>query len=207
MAHLEWSDALSLDLPLMDDTHREFVDLLASVQRSPDDQLPHAWQKLIDHTDEHFGQEDRWMLATRFAAANCHSMQHKVVLQVMREGDAHDRLRGWDVALHAWADAGADVVMGGHIHLPYVMEMSTALPHLGRRVWCVQAGTALSSRVRWEAPNSVNLLRQNGDHGRLHWQVERWDFIAASGAFELVKAQQMVLDRSGTRAAGAPSQG
>ena len=88
MFHLEWSDALSLDLPLMDDTHREFVDLLALAQGSPDDRLPAAWQCLIDHTDAHFGQEDRWMLATRFAASNCHSLQHKVVLQVMREGAA-----------------------------------------------------------------------------------------------------------------------
>lgn len=86
MACLEWSDALSLDLPLMDDTHREFVDLLALVQCSPDDRLLAAWQRLIDHTDAHFGQEDRWMLSTRFAASNCHSMQHQVVLQVMREG-------------------------------------------------------------------------------------------------------------------------
>ena len=29
MHTLQWSDALSLDLPLMDDTHREFVGLLA----------------------------------------------------------------------------------------------------------------------------------------------------------------------------------
>ncbi|MDP2033694.1 MAG: hemerythrin domain-containing protein [Polaromonas sp.] len=86
MAHLEWSDALSLDLPLMDDTHREFVDLLALVQGAPDAQLETAWLALIAHTDEHFGQEDRWMAATRFASSNCHSMQHKVVLQVMREG-------------------------------------------------------------------------------------------------------------------------
>ena len=88
MASLEWSDALSLDLPLMDDTHREFVDLLAIAQRSPDEGLAAAWLQLIDHTSEHFGQEDRWMLATRFAASNCHSMQHKVVLEVMREGAA-----------------------------------------------------------------------------------------------------------------------
>jgi hemerythrin-like metal-binding protein len=86
MAHLEWSDALSLDLPLMDDTHREFVDLLAIVQNATDAQLPAAWQQLIAHTDDHFGQEDRWMRATRFASSNCHSLQHKVVLQVMREG-------------------------------------------------------------------------------------------------------------------------
>lgn len=86
MAHLEWSDALSLDLPLMDDTHREFVDLLALVQHAVDGQLVAAWQDLITHTDAHFGQEDRWMAATRFASSNCHSTQHKVVLQVMREG-------------------------------------------------------------------------------------------------------------------------
>ncbi len=86
MASLEWSDALSLDLPLMDDTHREFVELLAIAQRSPDEALHASWQQLVDHTAEHFGQEDRWMLATRFSSINCHSMQHKVVLEVMREG-------------------------------------------------------------------------------------------------------------------------
>ena len=86
MACLEWSEALSLDLPIMDDTHREFVELLAIAQRSPDAGLPAAWQHLINHTADHFGQEDRWMLATRFSSVNCHTMQHKVVLEVMREG-------------------------------------------------------------------------------------------------------------------------
>lgn len=88
MAQLEWSDALSLDLPLMDDTHREFVDLLAAVERANDTQLLAQWCVLVDHTDQHFGQEDAWMLSTRFASGNCHSTQHKVVLQVMREGIA-----------------------------------------------------------------------------------------------------------------------
>lgn len=86
MALLEWSDALALDLPLMDETHHEFVELLATVEHAPDADLLPAWQALIDHTDGHFGQEDDWMCATRFASSNCHSMQHKVVLSVMREG-------------------------------------------------------------------------------------------------------------------------
>jgi hemerythrin-like metal-binding protein len=86
MAQLEWSDALDLNLPLMDETHREFVDLLAAVDRAQDAQLLSAWITLVDHTEHHFGQEDAWMASTRFAASNCHSMQHKVVLQVMREG-------------------------------------------------------------------------------------------------------------------------
>lgn len=86
MAQLEWSDALALDLDLMDDTHREFVDLLAVVDGADDAQLLGAWQALVEHTEQHFGQEDSWMVSTRFASGNCHSMQHRVVLQVMREG-------------------------------------------------------------------------------------------------------------------------
>lgn len=88
MAQLEWSDALALDLPLMDDTHREFVDLLAAVHGAGDAQLLPRWLALVEHTDHHFAQEDAWMVSTRFASSNCHSMQHRVVLQVMREGAA-----------------------------------------------------------------------------------------------------------------------
>lgn len=86
MAALEWSEGLALDLPLMDDTHREFVALLQAVEHAGDARLIAAWQRLLEHTEAHFGQEDRWMQATRFASGNCHSMQHRVVLQVMREG-------------------------------------------------------------------------------------------------------------------------
>ena len=86
MAQLEWSDALVLDLAEMDHTHREFVDLLALVQSAPDERIAQHWAELITHTEAHFGQEDRWMRDTGFSSSNCHSLQHKVVLQVMREG-------------------------------------------------------------------------------------------------------------------------
>jgi hemerythrin-like metal-binding protein len=86
MPTLEWSDALQLELPQMDDTHKEFVDLLTRVQGAADDALLSHWQVLVDHTVEHFGQEDRWMRETGYASGNCHAVQHQVVLQVMREG-------------------------------------------------------------------------------------------------------------------------
>lgn len=86
MPNLEWSDALALDLPAMDDTHREFVDLLALAETAPDDSLLAHWNTLVEHTDDHFGREDQWMQSTRFSASNCHSVQHQIVLQVMREG-------------------------------------------------------------------------------------------------------------------------
>jgi hemerythrin-like metal-binding protein len=83
---LEWSDSLAIGLPAMDQTHHEFVDLLATVQAASDDTLLAQWRALVDHTDDHFTREDRWMQDTRFAASNCHSVQHRVVLQVLREG-------------------------------------------------------------------------------------------------------------------------
>jgi len=100
---------------------------------------------------------------------------------VARPDDAPNLLRGHAAALPRWAAAGADLILGGHIHLPYVQ----AIHGLARPLWAVQAGTAVSSRVRKGVPNSVNLL---------HWdaaaawparcRIERWCFCAASQAFE-----------------------
>lgn len=97
MTELTWTAALELQLPAMDDTHREFVDLLALVAQADDTALLDAWATLIDHTDDHFGQEDRWMRETGFASVNCHTTQHGVVLGVMREGLAVGRKGRLDV--------------------------------------------------------------------------------------------------------------
>jgi len=86
MAALEWSAELALDLSAMDQTHQEFVGLWAQVDAAQDGQLLAAWAALVAHTEGHFGQEDQWMQSTGFAAGNCHSLQHRVVLQLMREG-------------------------------------------------------------------------------------------------------------------------
>lgn len=86
MPSLAWRDEFVLDVAVMDDTHREFVDLLAHVTNASDADLAAAWQALVEHTQEHFDREDQWMQATRFAASNCHSTQHSTILQIMREG-------------------------------------------------------------------------------------------------------------------------
>ena len=86
MPALSWSEGLALGLSFMDDTHKEFVDLLAQAEASGDAALPAAWDALVEHTADHFGREDAWMLATGFSQGNCHSVQHKVVLDVLRQG-------------------------------------------------------------------------------------------------------------------------
>ena len=86
MPTLQWSEALAMDLAFMDNTHREFVDLLGCVEEADDPSLLDQWRALVDHTQQHFDTEDRWMRDTQFASSNCHSVQHRVVLQVLREG-------------------------------------------------------------------------------------------------------------------------
>lgn len=86
MPALPWSEALELGLSFMDDTHKEFVELLARCESAADLTLPALWQELVAHTADHFGREDEWMRMTGFASGNCHGVQHKVVLQVLREG-------------------------------------------------------------------------------------------------------------------------
>lgn len=122
-------------------------------------------------------------------------------IHVMRAEDEHDRLKHWAPAVRAWSQAGADVVLGGHIHLPYVCALSAStagLAALSRTVWCVQAGTALSSRVRWEAPNSVNLLCFDRHARPPVCRVERWDFVSAlpggDGEFEQVLVTDLALE-------------
>ena len=132
--------------------------------------------------------------------ANATPAQLRVVVvhqpaAVARAEDAPNLLRGHAGALQRWAAAGADLVMGGHIHLPYVVDIVNAqglvdrmpVPGRTRPLWVVQAGTAVSSRVRKGVPNSVNLLRWGADSKPGSCGIEQWDFSAPEQAFVRVK--------------------
>lgn len=84
MAHLTWNADLELGVPRMDTTHREFVVLLAALADAPDASFATALDRMIEHTVEHFGQEDRWMEQSGFGPM-CHLMEHQKVLEVMRQ--------------------------------------------------------------------------------------------------------------------------
>ena len=142
-------------------------------------------------------------VAQLLAAATPQQLRVVVVHQpaaVPRAANQADLLRGHRAAVRAWAAAGADLVMGGHIHLPFTQEM----PGEHRRLWVVQAGTAVSSRIRPGAPNSVNIVRwggvPNGSSAQQQAQpqpqplqtagtaapechIERWDFVQHDQVF------------------------
>jgi 3',5'-cyclic AMP phosphodiesterase CpdA len=120
---------------------------------------------------------------------------------VPRPQDGHDRVRRHGQAVQRWAEAGADLVLGGHIHLPCLMALHEGQPGLRRPLWALQAGTGVSSRVRHEAGNSVNLIRWDdvadagaaGRAGRT-CRVERWDHRSEDDAFAPVDVQALVFD-------------
>lgn len=151
------------------------------------------------HIDGEISAQQRERVARRLAQASPAQLRVVVTHQpvdVPREQDAHDLVHGRERAVRAWTQAGADIVMGGHIHLPYVLPLSHRYPGMTRQAWCVQAGTALSSRVRPGAPNSVNLLRYAEAQEPLRCVVERWDHSAARACFEKVNATDLLFARA-----------
>jgi 3',5'-cyclic AMP phosphodiesterase CpdA len=81
-------------------------------------------------------------------------------------------------ALAEWAKAGADLCLGGHIHLPYCILAGPAT----RPVVIAQAGTAVSTRLRGGKPNSYNLIDFMTD-GLRRIHVEQRDFSAMQRRF------------------------
>ena len=138
-------------------------------------------------------------VAKLLSAASPTQLRVVVVHQPLAVTEVRDRvnlLRGHGDAVRAWAAAGADLLLGGHIHLPYTL----ALHGWARRLWVVQAGTAVSSRTRPGVPNSVNILRwgevldeqdqlsQGRQVPRCSCRIEQWDFARDAQAFVCQRA-------------------
>jgi 3',5'-cyclic AMP phosphodiesterase CpdA len=130
-------------------------------------------------------------VASRLRQATPDQLRVVVVHQpmaVIEPSDWRNLLRGHVQAAGAWAAAGAQLVLGGHIHLPYVRPLPAPG---GRPLWVVQAGTAVSHRIRGGIPNSVNLVRRDETAGTCI--VERWDYDAAREAFACHERQVLPL--------------
>ncbi len=105
--------------------------------------------------------------------------------------DEEHLLRGHEQAISQWADAGVDLILGGHIHRPFICGLHDELVDLRRHVWAVQAGTAVSSRIRHDSSNSINLIRHAFDGMPRHCVVERWDYDEGSDEFTMIESKSI----------------
>jgi 3',5'-cyclic AMP phosphodiesterase CpdA len=101
-------------------------------------------------------------------------------LDVVSSVDRNNLLRGHEPALKAWLAAGADMLLAGHIHLPHMRTLGTNNQTLPM---AVQAGTALSNRLRSNAPNSVNVIRHERSTRTLRGSVQRYEYHGGDDCF------------------------
>ncbi|HEX8225708.1 MAG TPA: metallophosphoesterase [Allosphingosinicella sp.] len=156
------------------------------------------------HADGEISAEQIERAAARFRAARPEQLRIAVVHQpmaVIDPADVENLLNGAASAARAWADAGCDLVLGGHIHLPYVVPLVARHAPMSREVWAVQAGTAVSSRVREGKPNSVNVIRHTAG---APCRIEQWDHDAARKAFVRIETTDLKPTRPGPTPSPAP---
>ncbi|MEZ5649856.1 MAG: hemerythrin domain-containing protein [Burkholderiaceae bacterium] len=104
---LTWTDAFELGYGPIDDTHREFVEVVAAMQRASDAELLARLDDFARHADDHFGAEDRWMRETEFPPRDCHMGEHAAVLESLRQ--VRERVAAGDVAVgRGFVDALVD---------------------------------------------------------------------------------------------------
>lgn len=147
------------------------------------------------HKDGEVSLEQIDRVSRRLRAATPEQVRVVVTHQpvfVLKGSEVHNRLHGYAQAISAWSAAGADIIMGGHIHLPYIAPLHDHSEAVARRCWVVQAGTAVSCRVRKRQANSVNIIKRTEQMGCI---VERWDYSVSDDKFVRVTTQELYLER------------
>ncbi len=112
--NFEWTDAFLLGFQPMDDTHREFVEVVNAMVKATDADFAACLDAFARHAEKHFEEERVWMEKTDFPAKDCHNDEHAAVLKSVRDvmavvaaGDVAEGRRLAD-ALIGWFPGHAD---------------------------------------------------------------------------------------------------
>ncbi len=87
---IEWrEDTLSVGISYMDDTHREFIDIINQLGSTIDEQFPALFNKLIEHTQTHFQNEDIAMEKSGFPPISIHRSEHDRIFNEIKRLASH----------------------------------------------------------------------------------------------------------------------
>ncbi len=127
---MEWQDKYTLGHDPMDETHKEFIELVNALAGASNEEAVAALKALITHSEAHFAQENHWMEESGFPPIHCHIGEHQRVLaslgSVLKMAEKGNPGLGRVVAgeMPAWFDnhaATMDAALAAHMrHVGYV---------------------------------------------------------------------------------------
>jgi 3',5'-cyclic AMP phosphodiesterase CpdA len=113
--------------------------------------------------------------------------------------DEKDLVGRADQAMAIFLEAGADVLLAGHLHTSHISSTAIRYPVAGRAALVVQAGTATSTRGRGET-NSFNVIRCDGDL----LDVIRWAWQPEEARFQEASTESFTWTAAGWERTSAP---
>lgn len=136
------------------------------------------------HTQGSISNLQIWQAGERLRHAPSDKTKLIVSHQPFAASQAEDQAeapRLMDRAVRHWSRLGLAGLLHGHLHTPAVFDLNRRHSlQLSRPVLDIQAGTAISTRLRQGFPNSVNLIDTD-------LRVQRLDFDATSAQFQFVQ--------------------
>ena len=129
MAMLNWSEGWSVGHAPLDLLHKKLVDQLAEIELLADADLAPSWSGLVSQVKGLFDQEGQWMRESQFSAIKPHTLQHRIVLNLLQdsvvdvEAGRYQAVRSLAGELNQWfaghvrtMDAPLAMHLNGHMH-------------------------------------------------------------------------------------------
>jgi hemerythrin-like metal-binding protein len=87
--NLEWNEGMSVGIPEIDADHQRFFSLINELNCSITDRMKASeihrrLQLVIDDTERHFEQEEKFFQEWRYPNADVHTSSHKLVLKMLK---------------------------------------------------------------------------------------------------------------------------
>ena len=133
----------------------------------------------VERTRQRFGSAKR-------SAARILVAHHPLDLPAGFEQPLAGRSR---MALRALADCGIHMILSGHLHIPRYPAPAEPMRIGGHTALLIQAGTAVSSRLRGGHPNSFNVIEV--DDGRVTIEQRCWSEAASDFAPSVARAFEL----------------
>ncbi len=96
---IEWQEnSLSVGIPQMDETHREFIDLINRLGQASDEQFSKLFEQLLEHTHQHFKNEDIAMEKSGFPPISIHRNEHFRIIDKLKQLNENIKAGDIDIA-------------------------------------------------------------------------------------------------------------